>query len=102
MADINEVYGIGGNFLKTNDIPKGQIIEVTIKSADIKTLGADTKLALELDTGKTLVLNTTNARQLASNLETPEISSSIMDSRYRTKSSNSNEGRTRSFESKIS
>jgi hypothetical protein len=69
MADINEIYGVKGDFLKTSDIPKGQIIDVTIKSTEIKTIGDKNKLVLGLDNGKAFVMNTTNAKQLASNLE---------------------------------
>ena len=72
MADINELYGGKGDFLKTSDIPKGQIIDVEIKGVEVKTIADKNKLCLTLDSGKIFVMNATNAKQLASNLGTSD------------------------------
>lgn len=72
MVDINEIYSSGGNFLKTQDVQKGSILEVTIKNVEVRVIGSDKKLVLELDSGKSLVLNTTNARSLAESFLTPD------------------------------
>ena len=71
MADVDEIYG-GGNFLKSSDLPKGQIQDATIKSIDVQMVGDKQKLVLELDSGKAFVLNKTNAKQLADNFATPD------------------------------
>ena len=75
MADINEVYADNANTIKTTDIPKGQLPEFEIKSVSVKEFGDDKKIVLEVDNGKSFVLNTTNARQLASNFGTPDYES---------------------------
>ena len=67
MADINELYGMKSDFLKTTDIPKGQILDVMVNSAEARTIGESQKVVLNLDNGKNFVLNSTNAKQLASN-----------------------------------
>ena len=69
---LDEIYGGSGNFLKTGDIPKGQIVEATIKSVSVKTIGDKTKIVVDLDSDKSLVLNKTNAKQLAGNFDTPD------------------------------
>ena len=72
MADINEIYGSGGNFLKTTDIEKGKIMDCKVVSVAVKEIGDDRKLVIELEGGKAFVLNKTNAAQLANNLGTPD------------------------------
>lgn len=71
--NIDDIYG-ATNSLKTNDIPKGQVPEFVIRSVGTREFGENKKLVLELDNGKSFVLNKTNARQLAGNFETPDYS----------------------------
>ena len=66
---IEEIYGGSSNFLKTTDLDKGVIKEVTIKGVAVQNVGDQNKIVLELDMDKSFVLNKTNATQLAGNFD---------------------------------
>jgi hypothetical protein len=73
MADINEVYGQGGgNYIKTQEVQLGSILECEITGISIKDFGEKKKLVADLKSGKAFVLNPTNARALAQRFANPD------------------------------
>ena len=73
---IEDVYGSGqkSDFLATKDIPEGEKLDCKIVAMNKKELGkgekATTKLIASLESGKSFVINKTNAERLAKNFGT--------------------------------
>jgi len=68
---IEDIYGLGGNFLKSTDIKLGEILDCEIVAVTPKSFGDKKKLIADLKNNKSLVLNATNAKTLALRFNTP-------------------------------
>ncbi len=68
IENVSDVYS-GGNFLKSEDVPAGAKLTCKITSITTKEFGKEdksqTKLVAELESGKSFVINSTNAKRLA-------------------------------------
>lgn len=72
--NINDVYTSSSTFLKAEDL-KGRRVDVVIIGAEERKVGDDNKIVLSFrDKEKQLVLNITNARIIASLLESYDTS----------------------------
>lgn len=71
--DINNVYTSNSNYLKADDL-RGRRVDVVISSAEVEKIGGDSeKIVLSFEgKEKKLVLNITNARMIASLLESTD------------------------------
>lgn len=69
---IDDIYGRESKFIKTADIPKGQIVDAEIIKVEVRQIGNSMKIVLTLSNGKEFALNKTNAKQLASSLGTAD------------------------------
>jgi hypothetical protein len=70
---LDQIYETKSNYLKVEDL-SGQKVHVTIKDANIETLGDDKKIVLDFveGSGKRLALNITNARMCAMLFDTED------------------------------
>lgn len=65
MANMNDIFGQSGNFIKTGDVKPGEILECEIVEVEVIEFGDKKKLAAQLKDGKSYILNKTNATALS-------------------------------------